>query len=243
VAERATGDPTRTHAFGWGRAAPWREDPHVAHLVVAEGPRVDPASIRRGLDRLRRGGYSTVVTTALGPAATLPFLDEGFRVRERLHLLQHDLARLPEPRSPEDRVRKAWRTDQARVLALDARAFEGFWRLDASALRDALEATPSVRFRAGDRAAERADGELAAYAISGRSGRHGYLQRIAVHPDERGRGWGRAVVVDALRWLRRRGTERALVNTQWDNDAALALYRSCGFRRLPAGLSVLERAL
>jgi hypothetical protein len=33
------------------------------------------------------------------------------------------------------------------------------------------------------------------------------------------------------------------VNTQWDNEVALALYQSCGFRRLPVGLSVLGRTL
>jgi len=33
------------------------------------------------------------------------------------------------------------------------------------------------------------------------------------------------------------------VNTQLDNDAALALYESSGFRRLPVGLCVLGRTL
>jgi len=33
------------------------------------------------------------------------------------------------------------------------------------------------------------------------------------------------------------------VNTQLDNVAALALYRSCGFRELPSGLCVMSRAL
>jgi hypothetical protein len=34
-----------------------------------------------------------------------------------------------------------------------------------------------------------------------------------------------------------------LVNTQQSNDAALTLYRACGFRVLPEGLRVLARAL
>jgi ribosomal protein S18 acetylase RimI-like enzyme len=83
----------------------------------------------------------------------------------------------------------------------------------------------------------------AAYAITGRAGRQGYLQRVAVHPDGRRSGWGRSLVVDALRWLRRHDARRALVNTQWTNDAALALYESCGFRRMPVGLCVLDRSL
>ena len=71
----------------------------------------------------------------------------------------------------------------------------------------------------------------------------GYVQRLAVHPDARGRGLGRSLVGDVLRWMRRHGAARALVNTQRSNEAALALYRACGFRVLPEGLQVLARAL
>jgi ribosomal protein S18 acetylase RimI-like enzyme len=84
---------------------------------------------------------------------------------------------------------------------------------------------------------------ISGYAITGRSGRNGYLQRIAVHPNARNRGFGRTLIADALWWLRRRAVDRALVNTQLDNAAALSLYESCGFRRLPIGLCVLGRTL
>ena len=84
---------------------------------------------------------------------------------------------------------------------------------------------------------------MSGYAVTGRAGRTGYLQRVAVHPAARHRGVGRTLVVDALRWLHRRGSAGALVNTQLDNMAALGLYESCGFRRLPVGLCVLGRTL
>jgi ribosomal protein S18 acetylase RimI-like enzyme len=51
------------------------------------------------------------------------------------------------------------------------------------------------------------------------------------------------MVGDVLRWMRRHGAARALVNTQKTNEVALALYRACGFRVLPEGLRVLVRAL
>jgi ribosomal protein S18 acetylase RimI-like enzyme len=141
------------------------------------------------------------------------------------------------------------------VLALDQLAFDDFWQLEEPGLRDALQATPSVRFRVGESrggdgtrsssgiAAPGAGTVVSAYAITGRAGRQGYLQRIAVHPDERRDGWGQALVRDALRWLRRHDAARALVNTQWTNEAAVALYESCGFHRLPVGLCVLDRNL
>ncbi len=82
-----------------------------------------------------------------------------------------------------------------------------------------------------------------AYAVSGRAGAIGYLQRLAVDPGLAGRGVGRALVADSLHWLRRRHARRAFVNTQVGNDSALGLYRSCGFRLLPIGLLILDRAL
>ena len=45
------------------------------------------------------------------------------------------------------------------------------------------------------------------------------------------------------RRARRRASTRALVNTQLDDTATLALHESCGFCRLPVGLCVLGRAL
>ena len=65
------------------------------------------------------------------------------------------------------------------------------------------------------------------------------MQRLAVDPAYQGAGLGAALVVDALRWLRRHGGERAIVNTQPDNEAALALYQRLGFRLEPTGLDVL----
>ena len=43
------------------------------------------------------------------------------------------------------------------------------------------------------------------YAICGRAGRRGFVQRLAVDPARHGSGVGRALVLDGLGWLRRRG--------------------------------------
>jgi GNAT superfamily N-acetyltransferase len=239
VAERIKGYPARHHSFGWARVIPWRGQHDVAHLVLSEGSPPDGVAVSTGLERLRRAGYTGVVTSALTAADSLPFVDAGFEVHERLHLLEHLVDEVPPVCPREPGLRRAWRGDRSAVLALDQLAFDDFWRLDQESLRDALQATPAVRFRLSDSAG----GGAASYAITGRAGRRGYLQRIAVHPDERRNGWGRALVFDALRWLRRHDARRALVNTQWENHAALALYEACGFRRLPVGLCVLNRAL
>ncbi len=126
-------------------------------------------------------------------------------------------------------------------MILDHLSFDGFWQFDEDGLTNAIEATPASRFRVAGKRAE--PDSIAAYAVTGRAGQHGYLQRVAVHPEHRRQGYGRAVVLDGLRWLRRHGATQALVNTQRDNSGALSLYESCGFRELPAGLCVMGRSL
>jgi ribosomal protein S18 acetylase RimI-like enzyme len=221
---------------GWARIAPWMQHAEIAHLTLAAGAPPDASAIERCLAAMRASGYEAVVTSALSPAHSLPFIDAGFAVRERLHLLAHDLDDLPRVTCG---TRRARRSDRAAIVTLDAHAFDAFWHFDEDALTQAVHATPVTRVRltAG------ASTVISGYAVTGRAGDHGYLQRVAVHPEARHRGFGRALVIDALRWLRRRATKRALVNTQFDNTAALSLYEACGFRRLPAGLSVLGRAL
>jgi ribosomal protein S18 acetylase RimI-like enzyme len=121
---------------------------------------------------------------------------------------------------------------------VDAVAFAPFWRLDAAGLGEALDATPLSRFRVAT-----VGGRVAGYAVSGCSAAQGYIQRVAVDSGRRRRGLGRALVVDGLRWMRRRGVERAVVNTQLGNQPALNLYLSLGFRLEPTELAVLRRRL
>jgi len=187
------------------------------------------------LDRLRARGFTFVVTSALSQDECTGFLRAGFDVQEELELLAHDLSAIP---SVRHRLRRPRRSDRPRVLEVDGIAFDAFWRLHQGGLDDALGATPSVRFRVHGRR-DRLDG----YVIGGRGAGTGYVQRLAVHPSARGHGLGRSLVADVLRWMRRRGAARALVNTQQTNEAALSLYMACGFRVLPEGLRVLARPL
>jgi len=230
VARRARSWHTR-----WARVGPWRGRSDIALITLAAPPPPTPAELTKCLAKLRDDGYAEVVTGALSPADTLVFVDAGFSTREKLHLLDHDMRNVPRRSITTRRARRA---DHDAVLTIDARAFHDFWVLDRDGLHNALDATPMTRFRVVE-----VDGRPAAYAITGRASDKGYLQRIAVDPDAQGTGLGSGLVADALVWLVRHGVARTLVNTQLDNDAALALYDACGFRRLPVGLCVLGRAL
>lgn len=217
----------------------WRGDHHVAVLSPApDHPGPGASAIRAELARLHAAGIRRVLTGALHEAELGPFLESGFHEHERLHLLRHDLVRLPEEVASV-RMRRAWRRDLPAVLDIDARAFDEFWALDRRGLDDAVRATPVARFRVTGGLPR----PISGYAVTGLAADRGYLQRLAVDPSRHREGIGRALVADALVWLRRRGARVAMVNTQERNAGALTLYRACGFVDEPTGLLVLERDL
>ena len=216
------------------RVRPWRGRRDTAECLVAPaGTVVPPSLVGSALDRARDRGFSVAVTPALPPYEWRPYFDAGFEMRERLHLLGHDLLDL-DPRT-DHRLRRASRRDAARVLDIDHASFQPFWRLDASGLDEAIRATPSARFRLAR--------DARGYALVGRAGERGYVQRLAVHPDDQGRGLGRGLVLDGLWWLRRWRVDEVLVNTQEGNERAVALYERLGFRHRPGGLAVLQADL
>lgn len=219
------------------RTGPWRGQLEIACLSpLPDGPPPSATFVHHCLDQLAARGFSRVVTTALSVPEQAGFLGAGFGVEEDLHLLVHDLQWLPP--APPASLRRASQTDRPAVLEVDNRSFAPFWRIDDDGLTDAIAATPRTRFRV-------ASGEtgVIAYAVSGRAGRRGFLQRLAVEPGHQREGLGRALALDALFWLRRWRVERAVVNTQLDNVAALSLYEGLGFRREQTCLSVLSRGI
>lgn len=226
----------------WGpnqlRVGPWRADASIAQVVPAPGQTLSVASVLDLLDRLRADGYTAVLTPALADSEQTPFLDAGFEITERLHLLRRSLINpIDQPRR-DVHLRRGRRRDRPKVLEVDAAAFAPFWRFDERGLLDARAATPSSRFRVVTDG-----GDIIGYAVTGRAGGVAYLQRLAVDPPSQGRGIGSALVLDALNWARSHGCSTILVNTQESNETAVSLYERLGFAREPAGLAVLQRAL
>ena len=218
------------------RVGAWRGDGSIAYVAPITDRPPSAAMVRHACEILATRGYREVLTAALAERERAGFLAAGFEVRDSLHLLAHDLRTVPSGRHPS--LRRGRRRDRAAALAADHDAFPTFWRLDESGFHEAMTATPSSRFRVAV-----VNHHVVGYAVTGRAGRRGYLQRLAVAPSMQGRGLGRELVADSLDWLRRRGVTEAVVNTQVQNERALQLYLRMGFRLQPSGLEVLGRTI
>lgn len=222
------------------RIAPWRGDASTAYLTPARG-RPTAEAVSRALNELAAAPYATALTPALPLSDQQPFLDAGFELHERLHLLVRDLESIPDTDARSVRLRRGRHADRPRILTVDHDAFPPFWRIDGPGLTDAIAATPSARLRVA--LGHGAEAGVVGYAVTGRAGARGYLQRLAVEPHQQGAGAGTALVTDALRWLRRWGAKQVVVNTQEANDRALRLYERLGFQLQVDGLAVLRRTL
>ncbi len=147
-------------------------------------------------------------------------------------------ARLDPPRRPQSRDRRTRCDGTTSPLpppsTTPPSASDGVTTAMSSPRSATPHRRPPRRYRPATpgRLGFRRRGGVVAFAIAGASSDHGYLQRLAVEPGAQRRGHGRALTVDALRWMMRRRLPDCLVNTSVDNDAALGLYGSIGFRRM-----------
>lgn len=218
------------------RVSRWRGDPFVAQVSPSRTThRTETLDVVRCLEIIRAKGVRRAITPALSSWDAQPFLGAGFTIHEYLHLLARPLDNPFDKPRHKARLAAPWHRSGA--LAVDAASFEPFWRFDLAALNEARRATPSHRFRVITE-----ERRVVAYAIHGRAGARGYLQRLAVLPDAEGRGFGTSLVIDGLSWLRRRGAAEVLVNTQEHNSRALGLYQHLGFVLQSEKLSVLSWA-
>jgi ribosomal protein S18 acetylase RimI-like enzyme len=231
---------------------PASRDHSLIHVRLRDDSVVpDVDEVRSCLDNIAATSATatTVRSSALFPRAAERFEAAGFEVADRLALLRATLDSAPVRAATrlDSRVEGSTRTMRrhhfAAASAVDIAAFDPGWGHDSDELAEICRATPAsiARYRsaAQGRLGLRRRGDVVAFAIAGASSEHGYLQRLAVHPGTQRHGHGRALTVDALRWMMRRRLPDCLVNTSVDNAAALALYGSIGFRPMEQHLTVL----
>lgn len=235
----------RAHPAQTWRLRPWPHDRSARLLVfvdLATPPTAD--DFARAVAQATADGVRVLRTSALYPRSAEIAHQLGFTTIDTLALLR---LRLDDPVDrwietqygavlPPTRPLRAWH--HARAAAVDAAAFGVMWGNDAASLGEIRSATPIHRARYVGRGQQ-----LAGFAVSGASADTGYIQRLAVHPEQRRRGHARDLIADALAWMRRRRLGMAYVNTGLDNLPALALYEGIGFTRMDEVLTIVERAI
>ncbi|MGE3314430.1 MAG: GNAT family N-acetyltransferase, partial [Planctomycetaceae bacterium] len=68
----------------------------------------------------------------------------------------------------------------------------------------------------------------------------GAVQNVGVHPEHRGLGLGRALVLKSLEGFRSAGLRRVYLEVTSDNTPAVELYRSVGFEQARTMYKVVE---
>ena len=101
------------------------------------------------------------------------------------------------------------------------------WNDPAQDLALACKAADSVVLVARDNA------RICGSVMTGFDGHRGWVYYLAVHPDDRHRGLGRALMTAAETWLVDRGAPKIQLMVREDNAGALGFYEALGMTRQP----------
>ena len=171
-----------------------------------------------------RQGFDDLLSPPVPLEQAHAYESAGMRVTEDARTLTLDRVRR---RAPVDAVaegvslRRATPADMVALLETDIRCFDEFWRYDVRHFERYLRAQ---RLVVAD-----GPGGVIGYTLSTVAGDGVTLGRLAVVPECRRRGVGRALVEDVIGFAREQGADRVTLCTQTENAAALALYASAGF--------------
>ena len=85
------------------------------------------------------------------------------------------------------------------------------------------------------------DGRLVGVVLATHDSRKGWINRLAVDPAYRRRGYGLRLVEAAERWLRDQGMQITAALVESDNPASLALFRKAGYVEIDPGIHYLTK--
>lgn len=184
---------------------------------------------------LRRAGARRLMCVVEPTQWLTPYLrDAGFqRVDEVVTLVLRRADWRPGALISHPLIRPADVSDMPAVLAVDHRAFEPHWRMSMQAFARAWDVVSLLLVAEWG-------GQAAGYVMATRFDDEAHIARLAVAPEQQGRGIGAALLGRALTLLLEdRAVQSVTLNTQAGNTASLALYRRFAFRVARPRLRVL----
>jgi N-acetylglutamate synthase len=85
------------------------------------------------------------------------------------------------------------------------------------------------------------DGRLIGAVLATHDGRKGWINRLAIAPSFRRRGYARLLVASAEETLRRRGLQVMAALVESDNRASFELFRDLGYVEIDPGIHYLSK--
>ncbi|MCC2629622.1 MAG: GCN5-related N-acetyltransferase [Thermomicrobiales bacterium] len=211
---------------------PWRNRPEIASIEDLVAVRHLEELLRAAIERCADQGDELVLTVELdsqrSPAryerAGLDMLEE---------VITYELGSVREAWSGSGRIRlvRVQANDKAAidlVTSIDQASFPWLWRNNRAEF-DAYLDTPGVEVWLLE-----ADDDPVAYFGVTLFPDWGHLDRIAVVPQQQGRGFGLETLGLAVDTMKKRGARRVGLSTQRSNRRSQRLYERFGFQRTPA---------
>lgn len=224
------GPMTIRRSWAKATARPWNDDLPNPMLKLERG---GYAFLRDAARRLVETAGVPVYSPALYETTTRVWERAGFRAHVDLPVMERSILGGIEP--PMGEIHGIEVPDLERLADLDSRCFEGFWRMSALGLQDALDATPRAVVLVA-----KSGREAVGYSLVGAQLTASFLQRIAVVPEHRRQGMATDLLHASILWAKGRGAQTMVLNVRSDNEGARELYARAGFSSPGSRLKVLE---
>jgi ribosomal-protein-alanine N-acetyltransferase len=209
----------------------WRNRPEISSIEEISAVRHLPALVEQALAQCRQNGDELLLALELESHRGRSRLERaGLPQLEEVITYEIETVRVPRVQRAHLDVVPVYREDSAlllQLLGLDNAAFPWLWRNSLEEFWEYLD-SPGVEVLTVI-----ARDQLVAYIGYTTFEGWGHIDRVAVHPERQGEGFGQAAVALGLDALRQRGAHRVGLSTQRSNVRSQRLYERLGFQRTP----------
>jgi ribosomal protein S18 acetylase RimI-like enzyme len=210
---------------------PWRNRPEIASIEDLVAVRHLDELLRAAVERSTDQGDELILTVELDSRRSPARYERaGLEMLEEVITYEIGMVREPWSGSGHIRLVRLDATDEAAidlVTNIDQASFPWLWRNNRAEF-DVYLHTPGVEVWLLE-----AHGEPVAYFGVTLFPDWGHLDRIAVVPEQQGRGFGLEALGLAVDSMRKRGARRVGLSTQRTNWRSQRLYERFGFQRSP----------
>ncbi len=181
-------------------------------------------------------GFGSILSPLLTIDALAPYLESGFKLAERIVVLQGLVDEVARAGGRAGVVTRAAVTEDLDAMeAIDAACFDAFWGYRRPELAEALRAEHVI-------VATDASGSVVGYASCAAHGGSVTVGRLAVDPATQRRGVGTSLLASCARWAAECDAFALSLCTQEHNRASRALYAGAGLHELPDRYALAARA-